>query len=154
MTVGELCVACGICCRGAFFRYALLSDEEVGRLHALGIPTATRRNGQKAIRLGCAALRGTACTLYEVRPRVCHAYFCQLAFRLRDGLVTPEAARQIVAETQAVLAQLEAELPPRAEGDPPSAVERAYQYGLSSGPALLRRAEALFREHYLGPGQP
>jgi len=154
MDVGALCVDCGLCCRGPFFRYALVTPEEVARLASLGVPTAVRRNGQPAIRLGCTALRGTACSIYLQRPKACGAYFCQLAFRMRDGLITPERAREVIAETQAVLAQLEAELPPRQPDDSPSSVERAYQYGLTSGPGLLRRAEALFREHFLGPDQP
>ncbi|HEY3450791.1 MAG TPA: YkgJ family cysteine cluster protein [Myxococcales bacterium] len=154
MTVGELCQICGVCCRGAFFRYALLSDAEVEQLRAKGIPTAVRRNGQKAIRLGCAALRGELCSIYLERPKACDAYFCQLAFRLRDGLVTAEQALAVVRQTQELLAQIEADLPPPVDGDPPSMMERAYQHGLRSGPALLRQAEALFREHYLGPNQP
>lgn len=154
MFFADLCVSCGLCCRGPFFRYALLTEDEVARLAELGVPTARRRNGQPAIRLGCQALRGTACSIYERRPQACRAYFCQLAFRVRDGLVTWEQAQEVIARTQAVLAQIEAELPPPQPDDPPSSIERAYQYGLVSGPALLREAEALFREHYLGPGQP
>ena len=154
MTVGELCQICGVCCRGAFFRYALLSDAEVEQLKAKGIPTAVRRNGQQAIRLGCAALRGKRCSIYLERPKACDAYFCQLAFRLRDGLMSPDQVLAVVRETQDLLAKIEADLPPAMEGDPPSMMERAYQHGLRSGPALLRQAEALFREHYLGPNQP
>ena len=154
MTVGELCQICGVCCRGAFFRYALLSDAEVEQLRAAGIPTAVRRNGQKAIRLGCAALRGTLCSIYRERPKACDAYYCQLAFRLRDGLVTGDEALRVVRETQTLLAQIEADLPPPIEGDSPSMMERAYQHGLRSGPAMLRQAEALFRAHYLGADQP
>ena len=154
MTVGELCQECGVCCRGAFFRYALLSDDEVERLRGLGVPTARRRNGQKAIRLGCAALEGTRCSIYDSRPRACDAYFCQLAFRLRDGAVAAEEARRIVAEAKGLLEAIEADLPPPLEGDSPSPVERAYQHGLRSGPAALRRAEVMWRAHFLGPDQP
>ncbi|MGC4118275.1 MAG: YkgJ family cysteine cluster protein [Myxococcales bacterium] len=154
MTMGELCQVCGVCCRGAFFRYALLSDAEVEQLKAKGIPTAVRRNGQKAIRLACAAQRGALCSIYLERPKACDAYFCQLAFRLRDELVTADRALEVVRQTQDLLAQIEADLPPPIEGDSPSMMERAYQHGLRSGPGLLRQAEALFREHYLGPNQP
>jgi len=154
MTMGELCQLCGVCCRGAFFRYALISDAEEAMLRAKGIPTSVRRNGQKAIRLGCAGQHGTLCSIWQERPRACEAYFCQLAFRLRDGLVTAEQAVAAVRQTQELLARIEADLPPAVEGDSPSLMERAYQYGLLSGPALLRQAEALFREHYLGPDQP
>jgi hypothetical protein len=154
VTVGDLCKDCGVCCRGAFFRYALLTDSEVDRLAALGIPTSTRRNGQKAIRLGCAALNGTRCRIYLERPRACDAYFCQLAFRLRDGLVSPEEAQRVISGAQALLARIEADLPPAQPDDSPSPMERAYQHGLRSGPQRLREAEALWHEHFLGPGQP
>ena len=154
VTVGELCQSCGVCCQGAFFRYALLSEGEVARLSSLGIPTSKRRNGHPAIRLGCAALRGTSCSIYQTRPKACDAYYCQLVFRLRDGRMAPDEAVRVVEQAKSLLAQIEADLPPRAEDDSPSPMERAYQHGLRSGPALLRQAEALFREHFLGPDQP
>ncbi|MBI5543155.1 MAG: YkgJ family cysteine cluster protein [Deltaproteobacteria bacterium] len=154
MTVGELCQLCGLCCQGAFLRYALLDANEAVRLESLGVPTTTRRDGQRALRLGCRALSGTRCAIYQARPAACDSYFCQLAFRLRHGVVAPEIASQVVEQAQALLREIEADLPPRAEDDPPSVMERAHHHGLLSGPALLRRAEALFREHFLVPGQP
>jgi uncharacterized protein len=153
MTLSDLCQACGLCCQGALFRYALLSPEEVGQLQARGIPTTKRRNGALALRLGCMALKGTLCTIYEVRPKACDAYFCQLALRLRGGLVSPEEAMRLVEQARAFLGEIDGQLPPPGEDEPRSTIERAHQHGLRDGPDLLRRTEDFLREHFLGPLQ-
>lgn len=154
MSVSALCQACGLCCRGALFRWARLDEAEARRLQARGLAVGRRRDGQHALRLGCAALRGTVCGLYAERPRACDAYFCALAFAVRDGRLAPEDARRTVEGAQALLAEVEASLPPPAEDDPPSLLERAHLRGLRDGPEPLRRAEAFLREHFLGPDRP
>ena len=153
MTLSELCQACGICCQGALFRYALLSQEEVDRLQARGVPTTKRRNGALALRLGCTALSGTVCTIYEVRPKACDAYYCQLALRLRGGLISAEEATRLVAQARTFLSEIEGQLPPPGHDEPRSAIERAHQHGLRDGPDLLRQTEDFLREHFLGPLQ-
>jgi hypothetical protein len=151
--VGDLCQACGVCCQ-VLFRYALLTDEEVDRLAKLRVPTTRRRNGEKALRLGCSALAGTRCGIYEARPKACDDFFCLLALRLRVGQVGYEEALGIVRAVQGMLSQMEEQLPPRAEDEPRSVIERAHDHGLSEGPQLLRRTEDFLREHFRGPGQP
>jgi uncharacterized protein len=153
LTISELCQACGICCQGALFRYALVTADEVARLSARGVPTTRRRNGALALRLGCTALKGTVCTIYDVRPRACDAYFCQLAQKLRGGLASPEDAMRLVAQARSFLSEIERQLPPPSEGEPRSAIERAHQHGLRDGPELLRKTEDFLREHFLGPLQ-
>lgn len=154
MSVSTLCQACALCCQGALFRWALVDETEATRLQSRGVPTGRRRDGRRALRLGCSALRGTVCGLYSDRPRACDAYFCVLAFAVRDGRVALEAALRTVEQAQTLLAEVEAGLPPPAEDDPPSVIERAHHYGLREGPEPLRRAEAFLREHFLGPDQP
>jgi len=148
--VSELCQDCALCCQ-ALFRYALLTDEEVERLEALEVRTTRRRNGEKALRLGCVALAGTRCGIYAARPKACDDYFCVLALRLKAGQVAVEEARELVREAQGMLARMEAQLPPRQADEPRSVLERAYDHGLSEGPGLLRRAEDFLREHFRGP---
>lgn len=154
MTVSALCQDCAICCQGVLFRYALLGDEEAARLEARGVGTTRRRDGRRALRLGCSALRGTQCSVYEARPSACRAYFCRLAFGLRDGATPWEEAVRILERARAALAEVAAGLPPRSDDDPPSVIERAHQYGLRDGPGPLRRAEAFLKEYFLGPGEP
>lgn len=153
MTLSELCQACGICCQGALFRYALLGQDEVDRLAARGVPTTRRRNGALALRLGCTALKGTVCGIYDVRPKACDAYFCQLTLRLRDGLISADEALRLIAQARTFLDEIGAQLPAPGEDEPRSVVERAHQHGLRDGPDLLRQTEAFLREHFLGPLQ-
>lgn len=154
MPVSALCQACALCCSGALFRYAPLREDELARLQALGADTYRRRDGTAALRLGCARLQGTRCGLYAERPFACQDYLCQLALRLRDGALPLGQALERVREAQAMLARMEAELPPRAEDEPRSVTQRAHQHGLASGPQLLRQAEEFLAEHFLGPAPP
>ena len=154
MSVPALCQACALCCSGALFRWAPLREDEVARLKALGVETCRRREGTPGLKLGCPRLEGTRCGIYADRPFACQDYLCQLAFRLRDGAVTLEQALDRVREAQAMLSRMEAELPPRADDEPRSVPQRAHQHGLASGPRLLRQAEELLAEHFLGPAPP
>ncbi len=149
MTVSELCQSCGLCCRGALFRYAALLPEERPRLEPHGIRPYTRRDGRSAMPLPCRGLEGTKCALYQDRPRACDAYFCQVVFEYRQGKLTTEAALGIVQEAQARFQRLVEALPPKLPDDPDSELERAHLHGLVEGPAPLRSVEAFLQEHFL-----
>lgn len=149
MTVSELCQACGLCCRGALFRYASLLPEEATRLEQHGIRPYTRRDGRAAMHLPCSGLSGTRCGLYEARPRACDAYFCQVVFKLRAGKLTADEALEVVREAQARFQRLVEALPPKQPDDPESELERAHLHGLVEGPAPLRSVEAFLQEHFL-----
>jgi len=152
--LSELCQGCGLCCGGSFFRYVMLTEPEVTRLAGVRVETVIRRDGLKAIRLPCQGLAGTRCGVYTVRPEACRAYVCLLGQWLGRGDVALSEALDRVHEAQALLTEVDENLPPLGEGELKASLQRAYQHGLLCGPALLRRTEAFLRDWFLGPDEP
>lgn len=149
MCLSELCLACALCCEGSLFRYVRLSTEEAERLGAAGADVFARRDGTAALRLGCAKLEGTRCSIYGLRPAGCRAFVCTLGRALESGAVDGAAALARVREARALVADVERNLPPATGEDPRSAMQRAQALGTLAGPEPLRRAEAFLREHFL-----
>ena len=101
---GDLCVKCGICCDGPLFDHAYLDPDEEARARALGFPVI-EVGGQQAFPLPCVHLKGTACQIYEVRPRTCGLYTCETLRAVNRGDIDrAEADRRIVATKAAVTA--------------------------------------------------
>jgi hypothetical protein len=99
-----LCRDCGLCCDGSLFTHVGLEPEEVDQLHALGIPTQTRRSGTEVLPQRCSALKGRLCQIYAARPSSCAAYHCVLAASLLEGQVTLEKAQATVKKAQRLIA--------------------------------------------------
>ncbi len=101
----HLCQSCGLCCDGSLFDRARLEPDEVGsaRKHRLRVVANEGSFEQR-----CSALVGRACTIYDARPRACHAFTCRLYQRhAREG-GSLEARTAIVAHVRALFAELEA----------------------------------------------
>ncbi len=154
MTVSDLCLACGLCCEGTLFLYVGLNAGELSRLEARGLPVVRKKDGSLLMRLGCTALDGARCTAYQDRPDNCRGYFCALAQQLHLGSISSDSALQIVQRARALVDEVAQNLPPRREGDPCSAVQRAHEVGLLCGPAPLRRLEDFLAEHFRAPPKP
>jgi len=54
----------------------------------------------------CAALRGKRCGIYAQRPECCRTFECRLLRNVQGGVMSLEAARAVVEETQTKIAQL------------------------------------------------
>ncbi len=99
-----LCRGCGLCCDGSLFTHVGLEPGEVEQLHALGIPTQTRRSGTEVLPQRCCALKGRDCQIYAARPSSCAAYQCVLAESLLEDEVTLEEAQAVVKKAQRLIA--------------------------------------------------
>jgi len=99
-----LCRGCGLCCDGSLFTHVGLEPGEVEQLHALGIPTQTRRSGTEVLPQRCSALKGRDCQIYAARPSSCAAYQCVLAESLLEDQVTLEEAQAVVKKAQRLIA--------------------------------------------------
>ena len=95
----DLCVACGLCCDGSVYDQASLDPDEVGAAAAEGLDVFERR-GQSYFKLGCPCLKGTACQIYERRPRRCRSFRCVLLQRLDIGDIDLPAAQAIAGEAR------------------------------------------------------
>lgn len=92
------CQACGACCSYSadWPRFTLESDEDIARIPEALI--SADLSGMRCEGVRCLALKGeigkqVACTIYAVRPQVCHACMpgdpeCLMA-REEHGITTP-----------------------------------------------------------------
>lgn len=100
-----LCTSCGLCCSGALHQAAVLDEDEVARARAIGLPVLNR--AKLSFAMPCPKLKGTCCTIYGNRPRVCSRYRCDLLQRLEDGRMLLEDAVRITQAAKPLVARLQ-----------------------------------------------
>ncbi|APR86699.1 Hypothetical protein A7982_12048 [Minicystis rosea] len=86
-----LCLACGLCCAGAFYDLVPLDPDELEHAERLRLPLFDREP-LLSFRLPCPRLDGTACTIYTERPRECARFACELLKAYRHGEVELDVA--------------------------------------------------------------
>ena len=102
-----LCLACGLCCAGAFYDLVPLDPDELDHARRLHLPLADREP-LLTFRLPCPLLDDKTCTVYAERPRECAAFACSLLRDYRAGDVELPEALARVAETRAAFTRLAA----------------------------------------------
>ena len=112
----RLCLACGLCCDGAVFSWAVLADgDDRAALEAAGAEVRDTADGP-ALTIPCGALRGTCCSIYDRRPDVCRGFRCRLLRRLDAGRIDLSHALRVVARTKGVCAEVESGVGPELAG--------------------------------------
>ena len=96
-SAGQLCLSCGLCCRGLFHTHGVLNPEEVEGASTIGLKLV--EGGQPAFALPCSKFDG-CCTIYEDRPAACRGFRCALLRRLEDNEIALEDALDIVSEAR------------------------------------------------------
>jgi hypothetical protein len=91
----KLCLDCGLCCSGDMFEMVPLAEVEVARMTRLGLPVMSKHD-RPGMLMPCAALDGTACTIYQERPMRCFWYRCKLLEKLHADRVSLERALGVV----------------------------------------------------------
>jgi Fe-S-cluster containining protein len=102
-----LCLACGLCCAGAFYDLVPLDPDELDHARRLRLPLS-EREPMLTFRLPCPRLDGNACTVYAERPRECAAFACVLLRAYRDGAVEMDEALRRVATARAAFTRVHA----------------------------------------------
>jgi Fe-S-cluster containining protein len=100
-----LCLACGLCCAGAFYDLVPLDPDELDHAAKLRLPLFDREP-LLSFRLPCPRLDGTACTVYAERPRECARFACELLKAYRHGEVELDEAVARVGEARAAFAKV------------------------------------------------
>jgi uncharacterized protein len=110
---GELCMACGLCCTGHLFIWVKLKPSELGPAERLGMQVSRSDPTQRGFSQPCPLWKGL-CTIHETPqyPRACRAYRCKLLKQLMAEEVTLPEAHAVVGQAQAMIASLDAVLPP------------------------------------------
>ena len=93
----DLCLKCGICCRGVLHPDALLDEDERAMAERHELTIASKDDGQAVFGLPCNlhdhATNG--CTIYDTRFHVCRRYACDLLRKLREGGVGLHEAQRL-----------------------------------------------------------
>ena len=116
-----LCLACGLCCNGAFHDLVLLEEDELDGAERHHLPVAANVPFH-AFRLPCPRLDDvahTCCTIYAERPRACAAYTCATLAAYCDESLGEDEAFARIHETRALFAAVTAGR--AGEGDLPAA---------------------------------
>ncbi|GGA23465.1 YkgJ family cysteine cluster protein [Neptunicoccus cionae] len=125
----DLCKACGACCDGSLFVQAKLADGE-GILPDMEESFA--RN-QRGFALPCPYFCET-CTVYDIRPKICRTFGCELLAAVKDGAVPYTQALQAVGRLRTARAALATHLPDAANSVPTA--EQRFAAGYRNYPDL------------------
>jgi Fe-S-cluster containining protein len=144
-----LCTKCGLCCDGSLFADVELGGRrEVDRIELLGLEVEDGGAGREVLILPCAALRGTRCGVYALRPACCRSFECGLLQRARRGEIAVGRAMETIATTRAAVARVKGILARLGERDPRLPLAERCAEALSAparGTAKSKRARAELR---------
>ena len=101
-----LCQACALCCDGTLFSHVTVTPDEAELLKTKGVSAHPGKKEQPVISLGCTALKGQSCGIYDCRPERCRDYQCTLQLRVMNGEATYEEAHVVVQELKGHIADL------------------------------------------------
>ena len=92
----ELCLSCGLCCRGVWFTEVELDNAEAGKACEMGLKVEQKDGGQRFLQ-PCSKHDGEGCSIYGTwRPTPCVQYRCAVLEQLESGsLAWPEALRRV-----------------------------------------------------------
>ncbi len=74
----ELCLSCGLCCKGMLFDHAAIETDETELVNQLGLNPYQKKVDYDAFSLPCPRFKDSKCTIYAQRPRICGDYQCKL----------------------------------------------------------------------------
>lgn len=103
--IDQLCLQCGLCCNGVLFRdVELQSDDDAGKLKALGMPVRTvtardKKGGPPKSKFNqpCTALGADCrCRIYLERPSRCRSFECALLLDVSAGKTDTESALKVI----------------------------------------------------------
>lgn len=99
----ELCLYCGLCCRGVIFNRAALKPDEIRPAKDYGLHYFTAGNGEYAFRLPCRLYQNNKCSIYLNRLNACKRYRCNLLKRLINGEIGLEESKLIVFQVKSLM---------------------------------------------------
>ena len=105
----KLCIACGLCCNGAWFGCGVLEADEVDRARSVGLRIKIHHDAEH-FGQPCSKFLNGCCSIYEGwRPRACGAYTCALLNRYMAGDVGEQEAMGHIAAAKAMFERVVAE---------------------------------------------
>lgn len=103
----KLCLACGMCCNGVLHPTARLAPQEISFADSLGM-TTSYTPGNAHFHLPCPCWQEERCSVYPLRPNVCHTYRCKLLRSLDRQTITLDVALEHLQQVQTLIQEIEA----------------------------------------------
>lgn len=120
----ELCLSCGLCCRGAIFHRASLDADEISLAKSIGLRYFSFGKKDFAFSLPCHKYSNDKCSVYLNRPGACRRYRCKILRQLINGEVNLEQSRTIVLQARKLLNSIDEETNMEQSGDPMQRIVR------------------------------
>ena len=98
----NLCLTCGLCCRGPVFKYVTVEAEEAARIETAGF-LIDRTTDKLKLCQPCEAHDGQRCTVYADRPKKCANFQCLLLQSYKTNEISFNDARELIDRTYNLL---------------------------------------------------
>lgn len=99
----ELCLSCGLCCKGAVFNRASLKSDEIELANDCGLHYFAAGKGEFSFCLPCNLYQNNKCSIYLNRPAACRRYRCDLLKRLANGDIDLEESEIIIFQAKSLM---------------------------------------------------
>lgn len=112
----DLCLACGLCCTGAWFSHVVLEPDELAPARQAGLQVEVV-DGKPRSHQPCALHQGGQCSAYHAwRPSSCANFRCELLRNFADARLNFDEALAHVTAARAMADRLRAEIGPTRGG--------------------------------------
>ncbi len=95
----ELCLSCGVCCKGLLVNHVDLETDEIELVSQLGLTLYQNNVDYDAFCLPCSCFKDGKCSVYAQRPRKYRDYKCKLLKGYLQGTISFEGSIKLVRKT-------------------------------------------------------
>lgn len=102
----ELCLSCGLCCKGLLFNRAALKPDEREIARDVALQFFPSGDGKYAFRLPCPFFKEERCSIYSIRFEACRKYRCDLLRKTANGELEFAKSMQIIARIKSIMSSI------------------------------------------------
>jgi hypothetical protein len=107
----DLCLSCGLCCKGLLHNRAILLPAEFGLAQEIGLTILPQAAGDTStltptFRLPCPCFQNGRCSTYTKRPEACGRYRCDLLRDFEAQKIDLETALEPVEQAKTLIAEI------------------------------------------------
>ncbi len=95
----EICLSCGLCCKGLVGDHVDLKTDEIELASQLGLTPYQKKVDYDAFRLPCSCFKDSKCSVYAHRPKRCSYYQCKLLKEYLQGTTSFEESVELVRKS-------------------------------------------------------
>lgn len=92
----ELCLSCGLYCKGILHDRIDLETDEIELVSQLGLTPYKKKVDYDAFCLPCPCFKDSKCSVYAHQPRNCSGYQCKLLKGYLQGTISFEESIELV----------------------------------------------------------